>query len=377
MKKIVISGYYGFANAGDEAMLAAIIKALRAEGAASGKNSDGFSAPALTVISGNPKVTAAKYGVASIHRFNPWEIFRSLSRCDLLLSGGGSLLQDVTSKRSLLYYLSVLALALLLGKKVMLFAQGIGPIKSGILRKLTKIVCSHADLITVRDRDSLYELRHIGIPPEKVQLTADAVLTLPRESTERGRALLDACGVARGRMLIAISVRKWQEDDRYLLEIAKAADLLSREYDAQVVILPLQYPMDLPACERLEHYMVHKEACVVLKADCDTEEFLSLIGNFDLLIGMRLHALIFAAIMERPFVAISYDPKVDGFVKDIDGVSAGNVENLQAAALAAAAEAALAPGRYGRGMLDKLRAAALLNARRAYELLERGDGRKC
>ena len=92
MNKIVISGYYGFANAGDEAMLAAIVKALR-----STENS-----VKLTVISGNPQITAAKYGVASIHRFNPLEIFLSLRSCDLLLSGGGSLLQDVTSKRSLL-----------------------------------------------------------------------------------------------------------------------------------------------------------------------------------------------------------------------------------------------------------------------------------
>lgn len=141
MSRIVISGYYGFANAGDEAMLAAIIKALRST----------EDALELTVISGNPQVTAAQYGVTSIHRFNPLEIISSLRGCDLLLSGGGSLLQDVTSKRSLLYYLSILGLGLLLGKKVMLFAQGIGPIHSGLLRKLTKVVCSHVNLITVRD----------------------------------------------------------------------------------------------------------------------------------------------------------------------------------------------------------------------------------
>ena len=197
MSKIVISGYYGFANAGDEAMLAAIVKALRS-------TEDSVE---LTVISGNPQITAAKYGVSSIHRFNPLEIFLSLRDCDLLLSGGGSLLQDVTSKRSLLYYLSVLALGLLLGKRVMLYAQGIGPIHSGLLRKLTKAVCSRADLITVRDQDSLYELRHIGIPAEKVQLTADAVLTLPQEGKEQGRQLLSEWGVPADKMLIAISVR--------------------------------------------------------------------------------------------------------------------------------------------------------------------------
>ena len=362
MNKIVISGYYGFANAGDEAMLAAIVKALR-----STENS-----VELTVISGNPQITAAKYGVASIHRFNPLEIFLSLRSCDLLLSGGGSLLQDVTSKRSLLYYLSILALGIALGKKVMLFAQGIGPIKSGLLRKLTKLVCSHADLITVRDQDSLYELRHIGIPAEKVQLTADAVLTLPQEGKEQGRRLLDEQGVPRDKMLIAISVRKWQEDDRYLLELAKAADILSREYSAHVVILPLQYPVAVAACDRVQHFMVRKERSTVLKADCDTEQFLSLMGNVQLLIGMRLHALVFAAVMERPFVAVSYDPKIDGFVKDINGVTAVSVENLQSAQVVAAAKKALAPETYCRGRLDRLRTKAMLNAKLALSLLTKG-----
>lgn len=362
MSKIVISGYYGFANAGDEAMLTAIIKALR-----STENSVG-----LTVISGNPQVTAARYNVTSIHRFNPWEILTALRSCDLLLSGGGSLLQDVTSKRSLLYYLSILTLGLLLGKRVMLFAQGIGPIHSRFLRKLTQAVCSRVDLITVRDQDSLYELRRIGIPAEKVQLTADAVLTLPPESLEQGRRLLQKFKVPQDKMLLAVSVRKWQDDDRYLLELAKAADSLSEEFGAYVVLLPLQYPVDVEACARLQHFMVHKDSSTVLAADCDTEQFLSLMGNFDLLIGMRLHALIFAAVMELPFAAVSYDPKIDGFVKDIDGLTAGRVENLQAAQVVAAAKQALSQGCRG-DRLQKLRAKAMLNARQALALLTKGD----
>ena len=343
-------------------MLTAIVKALR-----STENSVG-----LTVISGNPQVTAARYNVTSIHRFNPWEILTALRSCDLLLSGGGSLLQDVTSKRSLLYYLSILALGLLLGKRVMLFAQGIGPIHSRLLRKLTQAVCSRVDLITVRDQDSLYELRRIGIPAEKVQLTADAVLTLPPEGLEQGRKLLEKFQVPQDKMLLAVSVRKWQDDDRYLLELAKAADSLSEEFGAHVVLLPLQYPVDVEACARLQHFMVHKDNSTVLAADCDTEQFLSLMGNFDLLIGMRLHALIFAAVMELPFAAVSYDPKIDGFVKDIDGLTAGRVESLQAAQVVAAAKQALSRGCCG-DRLQKLRAKAMLNARQALALLTKGD----
>lgn len=362
MSKIVISGYYGFANAGDEAMLAAIVKALRST----------ETTVELTVLSGDPEVTAARHRVSSIHRFNLFEICKALNGCDLLLSGGGSLLQDVTSKRSLLYYLSILALGLCLKKKVMLFGQGIGPIRCGWLRRLTKLICSRVSLITVRDQDSLYELRRLGIPAAKVQLTADAVLTLPQEGSEQGRELLDSFGVPRDKLLIALSVRKWQEDDRYLLELAKAADQLAAQCDAHIVLLPLQYPVDVEPCKRLQHFMDYQTASTVLAVDCSTEQFLSLMANFDLLIGMRLHALIFAAVMELPFVAVSYDPKIDGFVKDINGLSAGAVETLQAAQVVATARRALSPD-VSHAMLDKLRAKALLNAQAAFGLLKRGE----
>lgn len=360
MSKIVISGYYGFANAGDEAMLAAIVKSLRS-------NNDAVE---LTVISGDPQVTAANHKVASIHRFNPLEIIPALWGCDLLLSGGGSLLQDVTSRRSLLYYLTILALGRILGKKVMLYAQGIGPIHSAFLRRLTRYVCSHADIITVRDKDSFYELKRLGIPEGKVELTADAVLTLPQESPELGHMLLKRYGVPEGRMLIAFSVRKWQEDDRYLLELAKAADLLAAGHDAHIVIMPLQYPADLSCCRRLQQLMDRKNDSTVLEDDCNTEQFLSLTGCFDLLIGMRLHALIFAAVMNVPFVAVSYDPKVDGFVKEVAGISAGRVESLQAEAVAAAADRALTGKAGARKLLDGLRAKSMLNAREALSLLK-------
>lgn len=121
MSDIVVSGYYGFANAGDEAMLAAMIEAL----------TDIEPAIKITVISGNPEDTRQRHGVAAVYRLNYPEIARVLAKSQLLISGGGSLLQDVTSERSLYYYLSIMMLAKKLGKPVMLYAQGIGPVRGG------------------------------------------------------------------------------------------------------------------------------------------------------------------------------------------------------------------------------------------------------
>lgn len=361
MSKIVISGYYGFANAGDEAMLTAIIKALLSKD----------SSVDMTVISGNPEITQKVHKVNSIHRFSLLDIVSAMSKADLLISGGGSLLQDVTSKRSLCYYLAILTMGTFLSKKVMLFAQGIGPIKSSFMRNLTKYVCSSVNLITVRDKDSLYELRRIGVPDNKVLLTADAVMTLAGEPKDFGRKLLDKYYVPNNKMLIAIAVRKWREDDSYLLEIAKAADRLIDDRNAHIVLLPLQYPLDVETCRRVQQLMVNKLESTVLAADCKTEEFLSLIGNFDLLIGMRLHALIFSAVMGVPFVAVSYDPKIDGFVKDVNGISAGRVSDLEADNIINCCRKALFHKEANKAQMKELREKAMLNAEKAFELLHK------
>ena len=358
MSKIVISGYYGFANAGDEAMLTAIVKSLRKTEASVD----------LTVISGNPQSTATKHLVNSVYRFSPLEIYSAVANCDLLLSGGGSLLQDVTSKKSLLYYLAIIWLGKLLNKKVMLFAHGIGPIRSNVLRKLTKYVCSKADLITVRDTDSLVELERIGVDSEKVRLTADAVLTLAQADKEQGLKLLQGFNVSQDKKVVAISLRSWGSSNKYLQELAKAADALAIKNDVQIVLLPLQYPADVAACKKLQQFM--EQEAIILDAAFDTEQFLALMGNFSLLIGMRLHALIFAAVMEVPFIALSYDPKIDGFVKEINGTNIGAIEKFAADDLILAAQKTLEFENDSNERLVQLRTKALENSQLAFELLK-------
>ena len=98
MSNIVISGYYGFGNAGDEAMLCAIIDAIRKEEA------DAH----ITVISGNPKETSKKHNINAVGTFSAFGILKAIANSDLVISGGGSLLQDATSIRNTYYYLSML-----------------------------------------------------------------------------------------------------------------------------------------------------------------------------------------------------------------------------------------------------------------------------
>jgi len=124
--KVVISGYYGFDNFGDEAILGVLVKKLKE------LNAD------IRVLSKSPSKTASLYDVKSTLFFCMLQVIFRISRCDVLVSGGGSLLQDVTSLKSLIYYLFVINIALFFNKKVVIFAQGIGPINNKFGAFLTK-----------------------------------------------------------------------------------------------------------------------------------------------------------------------------------------------------------------------------------------------
>ena len=363
MSKIVISGYYGFNNAGDEALLTAILASLRAIE----PDAD------ITVISGNPGNTIAKHQVKSLYRFAAVRLLRAIGEADLLISGGGSLLQDVTSKRSLAYYLSVIAAAKWKKKKVMLFAQGIGPIRNRFMRLLTRIVCNKADMITVRDEESAEELARLGVLPDKVEVTADPVLTLNPASRLQGKSILAEAGLDPYKPIIGVSVREWPENQRCLHQLATALGALSERHNAQIAILPLQVSMDMKASETLRGYLPKmRQKVVLLKKTYSTEEFLSIVGSLRLLIAMRLHALVFASVMKVPLMAVSYDPKVDSFVKAIGAQAVGTVETLDAGKVEKAAESLWgAEPHMQERRIAEMRAKAQSNAVKAFELLHR------
>lgn len=146
--KVLISGYIGFQNFGDDIIFEQLVKYLKSKNAY------------ITAFSSNPKQTAMNYGVFSVQYNNFKEVIKQISKCDILFSGGGSLLQNRTSNRSLLYYLLIIFLAKLFGKKVVIFAQGIEGIKGFWQEAVTKFLLKKCNLITVRDKISQTVLRN-------------------------------------------------------------------------------------------------------------------------------------------------------------------------------------------------------------------------
>jgi polysaccharide pyruvyl transferase CsaB len=324
MSNIVISGYYGSGNAGDEAMLAAMIEAL----------SEVDPNVKITVISGNPADTRSRHGVAAVFRLNYPEIARILVQSDLLISGGGSLLQDVTSDRSLYYYLSIVMLAKKLGKPVMLYAQGIGPVRGGLAKSAMSYIGNMVDLITVRDEGSREELKSLGVKTPPIHVTADPVLALHPVDKEIGRSILRRHNLEGATPLIGVSAREWKDWSYYKQVIAESIDKIIDEFGVRVVFIPMQWPDDREVARKIKSRM-QRNPVVLLEEEYTTSELLSLVGNLDMLIGIRLHALIFAAVMHVPLTGISYDPKIDRFLETLGDRHVGTLNTVTSEGLLA------------------------------------------
>ena len=318
---IVISGYYGSGNGGDEAMLYAILAGLREKD----------SELNIVVISSNPEETAKKHNVKSVFWLDYFSIFRELLNANLLISGGGSLLQNVTSGKSLYYYLSVIAIAEFLKVPVMLYAQGIGPIHGKYAKKIMKYVGNKASVITVRDEGSIAELESLSITKPTIECTADPVLALTVKNKNIGEEILTKANVDMEKRKIGIAVREWKNLKLYKEALAESADILRRDLNAEIVYIPMQAKEDVFAAREVS--ALSKEGGVILEGPYNTEELLSIIASLDLIIGIRLHALIFAAVANVPMVGLSYDPKVGRFMKSIGDTVAGHIEDLQAETL--------------------------------------------
>jgi len=306
LRDILISGYYGFKNSGDDALLLAIIRDLK-------KYKEDVS---LAVLSNSPKETSEIYKVKAVNRMNPFSIIINLLKSRLLISGGGTLIQDGTSTKSLIYYLGIIKLAHFLGKKVMLYANGIGPLREEH-RKMTADILNKVDMITLRDENSLEELKNLGVDKPKIILTADPAFNLECKNSERGKEILKKYGIKPEDKTVLISVRNWKKiSPDFCGEIAKTADYLAETYGYKIVFLPMQYSKDCEISENVQKLMKNESVC--LEEYLSIDDVLSVIKDSELCIGMRLHSLIYSAGNAVPVIGLVYDVKIAGFMDYIN-----------------------------------------------------------
>ncbi len=306
MKNILLAGYYGFGNLGDEAILEMTLKQVL-------KVTDRKN---IVVLSGNKEATSKKYNINTIDRYNVLSIIKKLMNSDGLVFGGGSLLQDITSKRSIYYYLFLIRLAKLMNNKIIMLSQGIGPIINKNSKSAVKNTLKLVDYITVRDKNSMELLEEMGMSKDKVFLSIDPVINL--------RAGENFINRASGKKKVCFSLRNWKNAD-VSSRISNVAKKLI-ESNIECHFIPFYYNEDLELIDQVEKNLLDK--AVYYKEKLTTNEAFDIIKSMDVMVGVRLHSLIFAAAANVPFVAVSYDHKVDHFADSVDMKVSCSIDNI-------------------------------------------------
>lgn len=307
MRHIILSGYYGFDNAGDEAVLYSIIQALRVT----------FSDEVqITVLSNKPEETARDYGVLAVNRWDMKTVYRTLKSADLLVSGGGSLLQDVTSSRSVIYYTTVIGMAKFLKKKIVFYGQGVGPLNQGLSRFLVKRAANKSDLIFVRDEASKKLLESIGVKKTPVEVVMDPVVGMQLSEGEwaKGQELINREMKNVSGKKVGFYLRNWKVEGDFTQRFASALNqVIEKGYHP--VFIPMHFPSDVDAAKAVAPYL--KGPYTLIESHYSAQEILAMTRQLDFVVAMRLHGLIMAANAKTPFMGISYDPKIEAFSKSI------------------------------------------------------------
>ena len=289
-KKVLISGYYGADNFGDEAILETIIQRLNKH------NAD------ITVLSVNPKRTTEIHKVKAVNSFDFLELLFAILKCDILISGGGSLLQDVTSVKSLFYYLFILLTAQLFGKKTIIFAQGIGPIKNKIGEMLTKFVLKNCNRISVRDDKSLFLLRSWGL--NNAILVCDPLFNLEVKSSDTKNK-------------VGIQLRKFKTLSENLL--ITLANRVALDFpDKDIVLYSFQDTNDLEVCNHFKHLLqsINSDINIKIIYDKTQQELIDSMADLEYMIAMRFHAILIALKYGIKTLAINYDYKVENIANE-------------------------------------------------------------
>ena len=358
------AGAYGMGNAGDEAILDAITAELR--------SIDPLMP--ITVLSRDPEGAERRLDVDALHTFNVPGFLRAMRRRVLYINGGGSLIQDVTSRRSLWFYLFTLRSARAMGCRVMMYGCGIGPVKRpGGVRSTRRTISSCVDIITLREPDSMEELRRFGVEGPEMILSSDPALTLSPAPAEEIDAAFNSAGAEAQGRYICFALRSWPGFEEKAPAIAAAARYAHERYGLTPAFVSINHRSDGEAAgivaaslEGVPH--------VLIPGPMPSDLAIGVMSRMEIVVSMRLHGLIFAAGQGVPLVGVSYDPKVTAFLRCVDG-GCTSLEELTGPGLCALIDEAAAK-RGDRAALEasveRLRALEHRNTESAARLLGKG-----
>ena len=359
----LVCGAYGRGNAGDDAILEAIVTELRQID------------PDLPiwVLSRKPDSTRLTYRVNSIYTFAFPRFLHRMGKTRLYINGGGSLMQDVTSHRSLWFYLFTISAAKIRGNKVQMYGCGIGPIHDQAnRRRAARVLQKRVDAITLRDTHSAEELADMGVTRPEIILSADPTVILPAAPPQVIDGVLEGQGLDPAGRYIGFTLRPWPGFEEKAEIFGRAADYAYERHGLTPVFLPIERRLDVGAARKAAAYM--KCPHYLLSETGSSDHTIGLFARMQVVVSMRLHALVFAAGQGVPLVGVVYDQKISSFLSYIGQDLYTDLADLTYEGLCEHIDRACA--RIGdtaflTGGVDRLRQAERRNLETAAALLER------
>lgn len=309
---VLVCGYYGFGNAGDNAVLDSLLNGL----------AGGEDPLDVTVMTARPRACRCRFGVRCIGRTNIIAILLALLRSSHFILGGGTLIQNATSPRSLRFYLFVSHLACITGCKLIIYGSGLGPIYGRRPRKKAASLLARASLIGLRESSAYDMLRSLGVNLRSAAVYADPALLMTPAPESRIDFLMRryvSCSHS-GTGFIAISLRESSPAGRrksdggyYESRLAAAIDGICDITRAKPLFFILS-PQDKKISERIRARLERNNRGIILPC-LAISDIIGLLSRCRVGVGMRLHMLVFAAAAALPVAGIACDPKIGAFLE--------------------------------------------------------------
>lgn len=307
MTKVLICGYYGAYNRGDDLILKVLTDYLKI------KNAD------ITVTSLDPLSTSEIYGVKAIksHRSlinGLWTLVKEVFKADVFILGGGGLYQDYGKHfRVVLFYGLRVLIAGLLRKKVAYFALGVGNVELEKSKRFIHFVTKYVNVITVRDEGSKKVLEDIGVS-SGILVCSDPVFSMQMSNLRPVARKSKPC------MRVGISVFPYEEQLMFSTGIDENIEKSIIEFTRfllkcghEVIFIPMEKTTDDNFISKLVANGSLTDV-VVLDSSLGHNDFIEAFATFDTVVAMRLHAIIISATLGIPFLPITYHSKVSNTV---------------------------------------------------------------
>lgn len=315
---IILSGYYGHSNFGDDVVMKTIIKELKNK----------IPNVEIAAFTKNPAEMMLRFGIDCKNRYNPFKIFCTMSNANQYICGGGTLFTDVTSRRSLLYYTQTLRMAKLKGLKTIILANGIGPFIYPDSEKKVKKALQSADIITIRDKDSYKKICEMGLE-NKCILTADISMLYTATEADNTNIQRYLNNNKINQNYFVISLREWKYlNSDFEKTIASVCDYIAEKYKLKPVFIPIQPEKDDKITRETVNKM-NQNAFICENISKNTELISGILNKANFVLSMRLHPIIFSFSQNIPIVGISYDQKVESFISENNAGECLNINNIK------------------------------------------------